>query len=114
MATTWSAPKTLFFIRQYDKHECLWNSNHPHYRTKEAREAAVDAIIFAMGQNPAMSRKDVSCRIRNVRSRYKTELGLLRSSKQNRQPPDWFVAMDRIMIQFSQQAALTYVNIIIA
>lgn len=100
--TQWSPKKTLFFIEQYERHECLWNNHHAHFRSKEAREAAKDDIVLYMG-NPPLTRKDVQSKIRYLRSRYYSEIV---KTKPGRQAPDWLLAMDRIL-QFNRQQVVT-------
>lgn len=99
---------TVYFIMQYGQHPCLWNTNHVEFKSRAARESAIDAIVLAMIRyRPNLNRSDVKLKIRSLRTKYTKMCDQMRQrianeaygGHQQRNVPDWFAAMDSFMHQ---------------
>lgn len=68
----WDREKTLLFVKLYAKHACLWDKEICDYKSRKARDAAIEDIIAQMGIEE-MRANDVKWKIRIIRNAYINE-----------------------------------------
>lgn len=69
----WCEEQTIDFVKEYVKHECLYNVNCVQYKSKRIRDAA----LLSISQNlniPDFGPKEVYKKIRSIKSTYSQEL----------------------------------------
>ncbi|XP_026318602.1 uncharacterized protein LOC113229273 [Hyposmocoma kahamanoa] len=67
------------FIELYRSYECLWNTEHEHYKNRDARNAALNAFAREFGSEE-FGPKEISGKIKNIRSQYLQEKKKVSSS----------------------------------
>ncbi|XP_013195270.2 uncharacterized protein LOC106138615 [Amyelois transitella] len=75
-----SEDQTLQFVKLYKRHECLYDTSHPHYKFRHAREAAMREMIQEFGI-PGIRVDDVKKKIKSLRSTYFLEMEKIQKYK---------------------------------
>ena len=91
---------TIRFIEMYRSEECLWNSQHPDFRNKDARLKAAEKISERINI-AAFGPREVTKRFTKIRSSYCLELRKIGNSLKRgdtyKPKMPWFYAMDSFM-----------------
>lgn len=98
----WNPTKNIMFVREYLRHDVLWNPRHPHHRMSTAREHAFDTIGRVFGK-PVMGRRMVGNRIKYMRGRYtKERRDQAAGNGTSAGRSDWYVEMDSFLSRFQK------------
>ncbi|KAE9522166.1 hypothetical protein AGLY_017426 [Aphis glycines] len=114
MANRWSEETTLQFVQLYRGHENLWNMFIPEYRNHDARSSSMEAIASELN----LTIKEVSKKIKALRSTYNLELAKIEKSKASGSGTNhvykpllpWFDDMNHIMKTATVKEKQTYSN----
>jgi dihydroorotate dehydrogenase len=109
MSGRWSEEQTTKFVNMYKDSENLWNVFTPEYKNREARLASLKHMVLDMNI-PNFGVKDVSKKIKSLRSTYHLEVTKITKSKASGAGADeaytptikWFNAMDYIIKNYKQ------------
>lgn len=67
------------FIEIYRSHECLWNTSHENYKSRDMRNAALSSFAEELGIE-GFGVKEITTKIKNIRSQYLQEKKKIRAS----------------------------------
>ncbi|XP_055628059.1 uncharacterized protein LOC129769676 [Toxorhynchites rutilus septentrionalis] len=82
MSSRWSWEKTEKFVKLYREHENLWNTLLSEYRDRERRLLSLQTIAEQMNL-PNFGTRDVSRKIKTLRSCYSLEVKKIQKSKKS-------------------------------
>jgi dihydroorotate dehydrogenase len=119
MSGRWSEEQTTMFVNIYKDSEHLWNVFTPEYKNREARLASLEHMVREMNI-PNFGVKDVSKKIKSLRSTYHLEVTKITKSKASGAGPDeaytprikWFNAMDYIIKNSTIEEKETYTSLV--
>ncbi|CAG4994594.1 unnamed protein product [Parnassius apollo] len=77
----WGENETYQFVKIYLNCECLWNTDHEHYKFKDKRQKAYQAIIaeFMSRTGIRINESELKVKIRNLKSTYSQEIAKIRT-----------------------------------